>query len=193
MLGYLPIHAIPIGGRVLPELCSVAYTDSVARLSLSAARRTRTLLTCVSAGVGLTVNDDAFQGEAKIAAQTFNSHALVGQEVARQRLLDEMLGTDVIQSGCNIAWLDPEALIVGLQGLPAAFLQAGATTVISAHWPVSAVVSLQIVHAFYRALATPGTSAAEALRAAQLGMLTKPYYQRHTYYWDPFSLVGDWQ
>ncbi|MFZ3328514.1 MAG: CHAT domain-containing protein, partial [Methylocella sp.] len=64
--------------------------------------------------------------------------------------------------------------------------------VISARWPVSAAVSLQIVHEFYNSLNTPGISVAKALQTAQLNMLKKPHYQRHTYYWAPFSLLGDW-
>ena len=116
------------------------------------------------------------------------SERLTVEDIVRTRLSADL----VFLSGCNTTWLDPETLIAGLKGLPVAFLQAGATKVISARWPVSAAVSLQIVHEFYNSLNTPGISVAKALQTAQLNMLKKPHYQRHTYYWAPFSLLGDW-
>jgi CHAT domain-containing protein/tetratricopeptide (TPR) repeat protein len=97
----------------------------------------------------------------------------------------------VYLSGCDSGWLDVTALSVGMRGFPAAFLEAGASSVVAASWPVSAPASIQIVHSFYQELQKPGATVAKALQQAELGIRKKNYYGGRTYYWAPFSVVGD--
>jgi CHAT domain-containing protein len=126
----------------------------------------------------------------------FESTALVLRDESETLLASEVERLDlsarlVFLSGCDSAWLDPTALFVGMNGFPNAFLEAGASSVIAGSWPVSAAASLQIVNAFYQRLQRPGMTAAKALQQAQLEIREKAYYKGHTYYWAPFSLVGD--
>jgi CHAT domain-containing protein len=73
----------------------------------------------------------------------------------------------VVLSACNSAseetWRTPDEAI----GFPAAFLAAGARTVVAAQWEVSDAVTLLLMHRFCKGLLTNDTDAAKALADAQ--------------------------
>src|SRR5262249_46148548 len=75
----------------------------------------------------------------------------------------DLTGTElVVLSACSTG-LGEIALGEGVTGLRAAFLAAGARTLVASLWPVDDQVTLEIMQAFYLALETPGTSRLEAL------------------------------
>ena len=59
-------------------------------------------------------------------------------------------------------------------------------------WHINDRASALLVSEFYRHLAEPQMSKAQALQNAQLGLLQDPRY-RHPGYWSPFLLIGNWQ
>jgi CHAT domain-containing protein len=90
-------------------------------------------------------------------------------------------------SACATALGDPRAAL-GLAGLG---IKAGARSALASLWLVNDRSTAELVTRFYRALAEPGTSKAEALRRAQLALLSQPNF-RHPLYWAPFLIVGNW-
>jgi CHAT domain-containing protein len=76
-------------------------------------------------------------------------------------------------------------------GLAQAFLYAGAPAIVTTLWPIDDGASAVLMASFYRHVRSNG-SAAEALRAAQLEVLTKEQW-RSPYYWAAFGLSGDYQ
>jgi CHAT domain-containing protein len=73
------------------------------------------------------------------------------------------------------------------EGLPAAFLAAGAQAVIAPLWPVRDDAALAFNETLYRELAHPGADIAQAARHAQLTLMTDPRFQ-HPGLWGPFAL-----
>jgi CHAT domain-containing protein len=73
----------------------------------------------------------------------------------------------VVLSACNSAsgelWRTPDEVI----GFPAAFLAAGARTVVAAQWEVSDAVTLLLMHRFFAALLAGGSDVARSLAGAQ--------------------------
>jgi CHAT domain-containing protein len=78
----------------------------------------------------------------------------------------------------------------GVYGLRRAFFLAGAETVVMSLWPVSDLVTRQMMTAYYTGLKA-GLGRGEALRQAQLAMLAKPN-RRHPFYWASFIQAGEW-
>ncbi len=89
-------------------------------------------------------------------------------------------------SACQTAAGDERAAL-GLAGIA---VKAGARSALASLWFINDPASSQLVAAFYRGL-HDGTPKAEALRAAQRGLLDDPRY-RHPGYWSPFILIGNW-
>lgn len=58
-------------------------------------------------------------------------------------------------------------------------------------WKVSDESTAVLMSEFYRELATPGITKAEALRPAQISLLNNRRY-RNPYFWAPYVLVGNW-
>lgn len=75
-------------------------------------------------------------------------------------------------------------------GIAGVSIQAGARSTIASLWLVEAQSTAQLAGHFYESLAK-GSTKAEALRKAQLALLSKPA-TRHPYYWAPFVLSGSW-
>jgi CHAT domain-containing protein len=73
----------------------------------------------------------------------------------------------VVLSACNSAsgelWRTPDEAI----GFPAAFLAAGARTVVAAQWEVSDAATLLLMHRFFAALLAGGSDVARSLAGAQ--------------------------
>jgi CHAT domain-containing protein len=90
-------------------------------------------------------------------------------------------------SACQTAMGDERAAL----GLGGVAVKAGARSALATLWHINDQASSLLVTEFYRQLAQPGTSKAQALRRAQLWMLTDLRY-RHPGYWSPFLLIGNW-
>ncbi|MEO0852380.1 MAG: CHAT domain-containing protein, partial [Cyanobacteria bacterium J06648_11] len=93
----------------------------------------------------------------------------------------------LVLSACDTAAGDDRATL-GLAGLA---LRAGARSTLASLWALDDESGAQLMGQFYRELAQTGTSKAQALRRAQLAMLSDPDY-RHPAHWSPFVLVGNW-
>lgn len=80
----------------------------------------------------------------------------------------------------------------GMNGLARAFLFAGAHTVVSTLWSADDSSSDPLMSTFYRDFLSQNASASEALRSAQLSVMTLAK-TRAPYYWAQFQLQGDWR
>jgi CHAT domain-containing protein len=78
----------------------------------------------------------------------------------------------------------------GVYGLRRAFFLAGAQTLVMSLWPVSDAVTREMMTAYYAGLKL-GRGRGEALRQAQLAMLTRKN-RRHPFYWASFIQAGEW-
>jgi hypothetical protein len=78
----------------------------------------------------------------------------------------------------------------GVYGLRRAFALAGAETLVMSLWPVSDLVTRELMTAYYTNLQR-GQGRGAALRAAQLQMLKQPD-RRAPYYWASFIQAGEW-
>ncbi|OWY63784.1 hypothetical protein B7486_51040 [cyanobacterium TDX16] len=92
----------------------------------------------------------------------------------------------LVLSACQTAKGDKRSAL-GIAGVAA---QAGARSTIATLWLVDATSNAQLMGEFYSGLKN-GLDKAEALRQAQLTLLSNPKYQ-HPYYWSSFILVGSW-
>ncbi len=78
----------------------------------------------------------------------------------------------------------------GAISLAHAFIAAGAPLVVASLWPVDSDATAELMINFHR-IRKQGSSTAEALRSAQLGMLRgADTRHRHPYYWASFNLIG---
>ena len=93
----------------------------------------------------------------------------------------------LILSACQTATGDKQAAL----GLAGVAVRSGARSTLATLWSIKDDSTAQLMIEFYRAIQTPGTTKAEALRQAQLSLLRSPKYQ-HPYYWSAFVLVGNW-
>jgi CHAT domain-containing protein len=90
-------------------------------------------------------------------------------------------------SACQTAAGD-ERSALGLAGVA---VKAGARSALATLWHINDQASSLLVAEFYRQVGQPGVSKAEALRRAQMKMLTDLRY-RHPGYWSPFLVIGNW-
>jgi CHAT domain-containing protein len=90
-------------------------------------------------------------------------------------------------SACETAVGDDRAAL-GLAGIA---VRAGARSALATLWTVNDQAAAQLIGEFYRQLAQPGRSRAEALRRAQVSLLEERAY-RHPGYWAPFLLISNW-
>ncbi|MBP0003619.1 MAG: CHAT domain-containing protein [Cyanobacteria bacterium SBC] len=93
----------------------------------------------------------------------------------------------LVLSACQTARGDDRA-VLGLAGLA---VESGARSTIATLWAVRDRSTANLMVEFYRQLAIPGTTKAEALRQAQLSLLVQSDYE-HPFFWAPFVLVGNW-
>jgi CHAT domain-containing protein len=92
----------------------------------------------------------------------------------------------LVLSACQTAKGDKRSAL-GIAGVAA---QAGARSTVATLWLVEAQSTAKLMDKFYLGLKR-GQGKAEALRQAQLSLLSNPKYH-HPYYWSPFILVGSW-
>jgi CHAT domain-containing protein len=96
----------------------------------------------------------------------------------------------VVLSSCESA-LGKDLGSEGINGLPRAFLYAGARSVIASLWKVDDEASVPLMKMFYSRLQR-GENPARALQGAQLDLL-KNARLSDPYYWAAFVLEGDYQ
>ncbi|MGG6265490.1 CHAT domain-containing protein [Leptolyngbya sp. AN03gr2] len=92
----------------------------------------------------------------------------------------------LVLSACETARGDRRSTL-GLAGIAT---QAGARSTIASLWLVDSQSTAELMRIFYQAL-SKGQSKAEALRTAQLTLLSTSTY-RHPYFWSSFLLIGSW-
>ncbi len=97
----------------------------------------------------------------------------------------------VTLSACKTA-LGSKVAGEALSGLTRGFMEAGAQRVLVSLWNVNDRATSILMASFYRGLLKEGKSPAEALRAAQVEMLSDPD-RRSPFYWAGFVLQGDWR
>lgn len=103
----------------------------------------------------------------------------------------------VILSACNSG--GPGGIVAGesLSGLARSFFYAGARALMVTHWAVNDQTAAYLVAVMLRQLRdNPEYGIAEALRAAELGMLDGAGVDlnpdvAHPFYWAPFAVIGD--
>jgi len=93
----------------------------------------------------------------------------------------------LVLSACQTAAGDSRAAL----GLAGVAVRSGASSTLATLWSVRDESTAKLMVEFYRELAQPGVSKAEALRLGQLALLKEPQYE-HPFYWAPFILVGNW-
>lgn len=93
----------------------------------------------------------------------------------------------LVLSACETAAGDDRSAL----GLAGVAVKAGARSALATLWSVSDVASMELIGDFYKGLGKPGESKAQALRQAQLALLSDRRY-RHPYYWSAFLLIGNW-
>jgi len=80
----------------------------------------------------------------------------------------------------------------GVIGLSRAFMYAGAPTVGVTLWSVADKPTAELMTDFYQRLLGPNPSPSDAMREAQLAMISGKKYSA-PFYWAPFVLVGEWK
>jgi CHAT domain-containing protein len=80
----------------------------------------------------------------------------------------------------------------GVIGLSRAFMYAGAPTVGVTLWSVADKPTAELMTDFYERLLGPNPSPSDAIREAQLAMISGKKYSA-PFYWAPFVLVGEWK
>lgn len=76
-------------------------------------------------------------------------------------------------------------------GLAGVAVQAGARSALASLWSIEDAATAQLVTEFYQKLQRKGVNKAQALREAQISLLTGEQYT-HPAYWAPFILIGNW-
>lgn len=111
--------------------------------------------------------------------------AFIGPEwIGAQRLP----GTLVVMNGCR-SGSGVVAAGEGLMGLTRAWLRAGASRVLSTYWPTLDDGGA-LAAAFYRQLVGERVTTAEALRRAQLSMISQSDWHSDPQYWAAYFLIG---
>lgn len=109
--------------------------------------------------------------------------------------LDQILSTPpnnpielLVLSACETAAGDDRANL----GIAGVAIRSGARSTIASIWSAFDESTAILMTDFYQELIKPGVSRSQALRHAQIKLLTNPAFAR-PYYWAPFILLGNWQ
>ncbi len=70
-------------------------------------------------------------------------------------------------------------------------MKARARSVLGTLWPVDDEAAVKIMGNFYSGLTQKKLSKAQALRQAQMELLSQPQLS-HPFFWAPFALIGNW-
>lgn len=99
----------------------------------------------------------------------------------------------VVLSACDTA-LGREVRGEGLVGLTRGFMYAGARRVVASLWEVQDLATARLMERFYRGLIEGRLAPADALRQAQIEIMSDPDQALDfPYYWAGFVLQGDWR
>lgn len=157
---------------------------------------------------GFFINPSQTEARPKTATTTLHPMlrsglALAGANVRSQREgADDGLLTALEASGLNLWGAQLVTLSAcdtglgevrtgeGVYGLRRAFTLAGAETLMMSLWPVSDLVTRELMSAYYTRL-QQGESRGASLRQTQLEMLKRPN-RRHPFYWAGFIQAGEW-
>ena len=101
------------------------------------------------------------------------------------------LGSPLVMLSACETGLGKEKRGEGVLGLTRAFMYAGAPTVGVSLWSVADKSTADLMTDFYKRLLGENTTSSNALRGAQLAMISGKKYSA-PFYWAPFVLVGDW-
>jgi hypothetical protein len=115
-----------------------------------------------------------------------SSLSLADGDLTFYDVFDMRFAADLVTlSGCDTG---TTAVAAGdeLHGLVRGFLYAGAPSLLLSLWPADDAATVELMRAFYGALAA-GQSKRAALRGAQREALAR---HGHPYYWAPFALIG---
>ena len=91
-------------------------------------------------------------------------------------------------SACETVLGDDRAAL----GLAGVAIRAGARSAVGSLWRISDLATYELVVRLYRELFDHGVSRAEALRRAQLALLSREDELSDPYYWSAFLLIGNW-
>jgi CHAT domain-containing protein/tetratricopeptide (TPR) repeat protein len=80
----------------------------------------------------------------------------------------------------------------GMVGLTRAFMYAGTSSVMVSLWSVSDMSTATLMGEFYKNLIKDKLSKTDALRKAQLTLMSDEKYA-HPFYWAPLILIGNWK
>ena len=134
----------------------------------------------------------ALSPPAQVRDGTDNGLLQAWEVFERVRLKADLVTLSACQTG-----LGKQTAGEGLLGLTRAFQLAGARSVLASLWRVSDDSTATLMRRFYQLLAA-GRPKAEALRAAQLDLITgaatggRGAELAHPFHWAAFELVGDW-
>lgn len=99
----------------------------------------------------------------------------------------------VVLSACDTA-LGREVRGEGLVGLARGFMYAGAERVVASLWPIQDSRTADLMEDFYQGLLQEGRNPGDALRRAQLAMISRTDGSfSFPYYWAGFVFQGDWR
>ncbi|TWH39751.1 CHAT domain-containing protein [Dulcicalothrix desertica] len=93
----------------------------------------------------------------------------------------------LVLSACQTADGDKRAAL----GLAGVAVRSGARSTVATLWSVDDTSTSAFMVEFYKQLAKPNMTKAEALRNAQIALLKQPAF-KHPFYWAPFVLIGNW-
>ena len=93
----------------------------------------------------------------------------------------------LVLSACQTAQGDKRAAL----GLAGVAVRSGARSTLASLWAVDDQSTSAFMAEFYKQLAKPNVSKAEALRQAQISLIRQRGF-KHPFYWGPFVLVGNW-
>jgi CHAT domain-containing protein len=93
----------------------------------------------------------------------------------------------LVLSACETAAGNDRAAL----GLAGVAIRSGVRSALGSLWSINDETTSTLMLDFYAALQEPNVSKAEALRRAQLALLSREAY-RHPFYWSPFVLLSNW-
>lgn len=111
---------------------------------------------------------------------------ILEQSIASRKFSAEPLELLVL-SACESAAGDSRAAL----GLAGVALKAGARSAMATLWQISDAATVEIIDGFYKNVANPDISKAEALQIAQVHLIRNTPYN-HPNEWAPFLLIGNW-
>src|SRR5262249_21752085 len=97
----------------------------------------------------------------------------------------------VVLSACETG-LGKEVNGEGLIGLTRGFMYAGAPRIVSSLWKVGDFATAKLMKVFYTSMEQDGMRPAQALRNAQLALISDRRWSA-PYYWAGFTIQGEWK